>query len=51
MQRMDERKILIVEDEQKIADTLQRGLSEHGYVAEVAYDGNVAYKLFSNNDR
>lgn len=47
---MDERKILIVEDEQKIADTLQRGLSEHGYTAEVAYDGNIGYKLFSNND-
>lgn len=47
---MEERKILIVEDEQKIADTLQRGLTENGYIAEVAYDGNVGYKLFSNHD-
>jgi two-component system copper resistance phosphate regulon response regulator CusR len=47
---MEERKILIVEDEQKIADTLQRGLAENGYIAEVAYDGNVGYKLFSNHD-
>ena len=45
---MEERKILIVEDEQKIADTLQRGLTENGYLAEVAYDGNIGYKLFSS---
>lgn len=47
---MEEKKILIVEDEQKIADTLQRGLSENGYWAEVAYDGNIGYKLFNNYD-
>lgn len=47
---MEEKKILIVEDEQKIADTLQRGLSENGYWAEVAYDGNIGYKLFNNHD-
>jgi two-component system, OmpR family, copper resistance phosphate regulon response regulator CusR len=46
---MEERKILIVEDEQKIADTLQRGLSEHGYQAEVAYDGNIGYRLFNQH--
>lgn len=46
---MEERKILIVEDEQKIADTLQRGLEENGYVAEVAYDGNIGYKLFNSH--
>lgn len=43
---MGERKILIVEDEKKIADTLQIGLTEHGYYAEVAYDGLIAQKLF-----
>lgn len=47
---MEEKKILIVEDEQKIADTLQRGLSENGYWAEVAYDGNIGHKLFTNHD-
>ena len=46
---MEEKKILIVEDEQKIADTLQRGLSENGYWAEVAYDGNIGHKLFTNH--
>ncbi|MEJ7736359.1 MAG: response regulator transcription factor [Chitinophagaceae bacterium] len=43
---MEERKILIVEDEQKIADTLRLGLTENGFYAEVAYDGQIGYKLF-----
>ncbi len=43
---MDERKILIVEDEQKIADTLKFGLSEIGFYVEVAYDGKIGYNLF-----
>ena len=41
---------MIVEDEQKIADTLKLGLSENGYYAEVAYDGDTGYKLFNNHD-
>jgi len=47
---MDERKILIVEDEKKIADTLNMGLSENGYAVDVAYDGNIGLRLFSSND-
>jgi two-component system, OmpR family, copper resistance phosphate regulon response regulator CusR len=47
---MDERKILIVEDEQKIADTLKLGLSENGYYVEVAYDGQIGLKLFEQHD-
>jgi DNA-binding response OmpR family regulator len=43
---MEERKILIVEDEQKIADTLKLGLSEHGFYVEVAYNGDIGWKLF-----
>ena len=43
---MEERKVLIVEDEQKIADTLKLGLSENGYHVEVAYDGTIGYRLF-----
>jgi DNA-binding response OmpR family regulator len=43
---MENRKILIVEDEQKIADTLKMGLTENGYHAELAYDGNIGLKLF-----
>ncbi len=43
---MDDRRILVAEDEQKIADTLKFGLSEHGFVTEVAYNGKIALKLF-----
>lgn len=39
-------RILIVEDEKKIADILQFGLSENGFNADVAYDGAQGYKLF-----
>lgn len=43
---MEERKILLVEDEQKIADALKMGLTEAGYLADVAYDGAIGWKLF-----
>src|SRR5687768_14432043 len=46
---MEEVKILIVEDERKIADTLKFGLSEHGYSVDVAYDGNIGRRLFESN--
>ena len=42
---MAERRVLIVEDEKKIADTLKVGLTEYGYYAEVAYDGTIGSKL------
>ena len=42
---MAERRILIVEDERKIADTLKHGLTEYGYYTEVAYDGIIGKKL------
>ncbi|MEO6232733.1 MAG: response regulator transcription factor [Ferruginibacter sp.] len=47
---MEERRILIVEDEQKIADTLKMGLQENGYEVEVAYDGNIGERLFNSQD-
>ncbi|MES1221803.1 MAG: response regulator transcription factor [Bacteroidota bacterium] len=46
---MDETKILIIEDEQKIADTLKYGLIENDYSAETAYTGKAALQLFSSN--
>jgi DNA-binding response OmpR family regulator len=46
---MDERKILIVEDERKIADTLRFGLTEKGYFVDVAYDGAIGHRLFQSN--
>jgi two-component system copper resistance phosphate regulon response regulator CusR len=45
----DVRKILIVEDEQKIADTLKLGLNENGYVAEAAYNGDIGWKIFQDH--
>jgi two-component system, OmpR family, copper resistance phosphate regulon response regulator CusR len=47
---METRKILIVEDERKIADTLKFGLSEFGFFVEVAYDGTLGYHLFNAQD-
>lgn len=44
---MEKTKILIVEDEKKIADTLKFGLSEFGFHVEVAYDGTLGYHLFN----
>jgi two-component system, OmpR family, copper resistance phosphate regulon response regulator CusR len=43
---MQGKDILIVEDEKKIADTIQLGLSEHGFDVEVAYDGDIGLKIF-----
>ncbi|MDR3716865.1 MAG: response regulator transcription factor [Puia sp.] len=43
---MEERKILVVEDEKKIADTLKMGLTENGFYVEVAYDGKIGHQLF-----
>ena len=48
---MDERKILLVEDEQKIADALKMGLTEDGYYVETAYDGNIGWKLFQQHSQ
>lgn len=47
---MEERRILIVEDEKKIADTIKLGLTENGYTVDVAYDGNIGHKLYTAND-
>ena len=47
---MDERRILLVEDEHKIADALKMGLSEDGYDVETAYDGNIGWKLFQQQN-
>lgn len=45
---MDERKILLVEDEARIADILRLGLTENGYETEVTYDGKLGHKLFQS---
>jgi len=40
-------KILLVEDEKKIAETLSQGLSEHHYQVDTAYDGLTGQQLFN----
>jgi len=35
-------RVLVVEDERRIADFVSRGLSEQGYAVDVAYDGDEA---------
>lgn len=46
---MEERKILIVEDEKKIATTLKKGLTENGYHVDLAFDGLIGKRLFESN--
>ena len=43
-------RILIVEDEHKIANSLKRGLEQEGYAADVAYDGTKGYDLASSEE-
>lgn len=43
-------KILVVEDEQKIANSLQRGLQAEGYVVDIAEDGDMAETLSGAGD-
>ena len=45
---MSEIKILLVEDEKKIAAALKKGLEEQGYYVREAYDGTIGEKLFIN---
>lgn len=40
--------ILVVEDEQRVAELLKRGLEETGYQVSVAYDGIMGLRLFSS---
>lgn len=42
-------RILIVEDEKRVADLLKIGLEENGYQAMVAYDGAMGLRLFLSN--
>lgn len=46
---MEELTILLVEDEQKIANTLKKGLTENGYQVDVAFDGLIGERLFLAN--
>ena len=41
-------RILIVEDEKKIADYLKKGLEQESFAVDVAYDGKYGYDLASS---
>ena len=43
-------RILVIEDEKKIAGFIKRGLKEEGYAVDVAADGDEGYELASVND-
>lgn len=47
---MNEIKILLVEDEKKIATALKTGMEEQGYYVMLAFDGEMGEKLFNNYD-
>ena len=41
-------RILIVEDEKKIADSIKKGLEQETFAVDVAYDGKYGYDLASS---
>jgi len=43
-------RILVIEDERKIASFVERGLQEEGYAIDVAYDGEEGHFLATTND-
>ncbi len=45
---MEEIKVLLIEDEKKIADSISKGLRELDYHVETAYDGKIGMRLFEN---
>ncbi|MET0779431.1 MAG: response regulator, partial [Candidatus Saccharimonadales bacterium] len=42
-------KLLVVEDEAKIANSLEKGLTAEGYIIDVANDGDTAETLVDAN--
>lgn len=43
-------RILVIEDEKKIADFMKRGLKEEGYSADISYDGKEGYLWASSGE-
>jgi DNA-binding response OmpR family regulator len=43
-------RILIVEDEKKMASFLERGLKEEHYSVDIAYDGEKGWEYAMTND-
>jgi DNA-binding response OmpR family regulator len=47
---MDVKRILLVEDESKIAQALKKGLSVKGYEVEAVFEGAIAKRLFQQHE-
>jgi heavy metal response regulator len=43
-------RILVIEDEKKVADFISHGLAEEGYAVDVAHDGDQGYFLATTNE-
>jgi two-component system copper resistance phosphate regulon response regulator CusR len=43
-------KVLVIEDEQEVANFIKQGLEEQLFQADVAYDGNIGERLALNRD-
>lgn len=43
-------KILLVEDEERLASFIRKGMSAEGYEVEIAYDGRTGLSLFRQGD-
>jgi len=43
-------RILVIEDEKKVANFIKQGLKEEGYSVDVAYDGEEGYFLAKDNE-
>lgn len=43
-------KVLLVEDERKMASFIERGLKEEGYVVDVAFDGEQGWEYANTNE-
>jgi DNA-binding response OmpR family regulator len=47
---METVRILVVEDEHKIANSIKKGLEQESYAVDVAYDGEYGYDLAATED-
>ena len=43
-------KVLVVDDERRIANSVKQGLEQEGYAVDVAYDGEDGYNTATNDD-
>ena len=41
-------KILVIEDEPRLAQMLKRGLNENDFIADNAFDGQEGFDMFKN---